>query len=100
MVRIGTFFYTLFSRLIVIIGICIIAVPLLICLMVPRRLLVDNWLFRHLTLFFYWFCIKLSFLPIRYNGLDNLPDQPAVIIANHQSSFDIPLIGYALGKRR
>lgn len=49
--------------------------------------------------FVYWWALKFSFLPISYTGLKNIPHQPCIIVANHQSSLDIPLIGHALGKR-
>lgn len=99
MVSIGTIFYTLFSRLVLIILISILIIPLAICLLLPKKLLVDNAIFKVITRFFYWGCIKLSFLPITYKGMENIPHEPCIITANHQSSFDIPLIGYALKKR-
>ena len=34
-----------------------------------------------------------TFLPIHVEGKENLIEQPAIIIANHQSSLDIPVIG-------
>ena len=46
--------------------------------------------------FFYWASLKCALVPIRYHGLKNIPAQPCIIVANHQSSIDIPLIGSAL----
>lgn len=100
MVTIGTILYTLFTRLALITVIIILAIPLFFCLLLPRKLLVGNKIFGVITRFFYWFCIKFSLLPIKYKGLHNIPHQPCIIVANHQSSFDIPLIGYALKKRQ
>jgi 1-acyl-sn-glycerol-3-phosphate acyltransferase len=44
----------------------------------------------------YWLIIKLSFLPITIKGLENISDAPSIVVANHQSSMDIPLVGYLL----
>ena len=99
MVTIGTLFYTLFTRLLLIIVIIFLAIPLIFCLVLPQQLLVNNQLFRIIAQFFYWFCIRFSFLPITYKGMQNIPHKPCIIVANHQSSFDIPLIGYALKNR-
>lgn len=45
---------------------------------------------------FYWLIIKCSFIPITFHGLENAPKEPSIIVSNHQSSLDIPLIGYTL----
>jgi 1-acyl-sn-glycerol-3-phosphate acyltransferase len=42
---------------------------------------------------FYTLVLKASLLKITYIGLENLPDEPAIFAGNHQSSFDIPLMG-------
>lgn len=99
MVGLGTIFFTLITRLLLIIFLLFLAPLLLLCLIIPQKLLVNNWLFKLTSRLFYWFCVKCSFLPITYQGLENIPREPSVIISNHQSSFDIPLIGYALGNR-
>ena len=49
--------------------------------------------------FFYWIILKASLLPIEFEGLENLPRdsrEQFIFAANHQSSFDIPLIGTLL----
>jgi 1-acyl-sn-glycerol-3-phosphate acyltransferase len=99
MVSIGTILYTLYLRLMIIILFIIFVIPLLICLLLPRRFIVDNPFFIILTKIFYWCCVKFSFLPIHYKGIENIPHEPCIIVANHQSSYDIPLIGYALKAR-
>lgn len=90
---------TLFSRFLFILFLLVILIPFLLCLLIPRRWIVDNRLFMALSRVFYWVTLKLSFLPITYKGLSNVPKSPCIIVANHQSSFDIPLIGYATRKR-
>ena len=99
MVSLFTIVYTLFSRLLFIVFLMVIAIPLIICLCLPQRFLVNNKFFSLIAQSFYWFCIKCSFLPITYYGIHNIPQEPCIIAANHQSSFDIPLIGYALQNR-
>jgi len=49
---------------------------------------------------FYWltygaYCLLLRSLwvPIRYDGLNNIPSFPCIFAANHQSSLDIPVLG-------
>lgn len=99
MVAISTIIFTLLGRLFLIIFLIFLAPFLLLSLLMPRTLLVDNWLFKIVSRIFYWFCVRCSFIPITYEGLENIPQEPSVIISNHQSSFDIPLIGYALANR-
>lgn len=98
-VTMGTILYTLFSRFLLIIFCIFISVPFIVCLLLPRRLLVNNKIFMLIEQIFYWYCIKFSFLPIKYKGRSHIPKEPCIIVANHQSSFDIPLVGYALGYR-
>lgn len=39
-------------------------------------------------------------LNVQVEGSQNLPDQPCVVIANHQSYFDVPCLLYAFGGRQ
>lgn len=98
-VDVSTILFTLFSRVLLIILLIFLAIPLALCLLVPKRFLVNNPLFLVVQEIFHWYCIKFSLVPIRYKGILNLPEQPCIIVANHQSSFDIPLIGHLMGKR-
>jgi|GEM_PF-787685 len=40
-----------------------------------------------------------TFLPVTYQGVNELPVGPAIFIANHQSTLDIPLVATVLGDR-
>lgn len=91
--------YTLLSRAILTIIILIIALPLALCFLFGGKYIVDNPLFLVVQRFFDWACVRLSLLNITYIGLENIPNTPCIIAANHQSSFDIPLVGYILRKR-
>lgn len=99
MVTIYTILHTVLSRFLLVFFFLFISVPLIVCLLLPKKLLVNNKVFMFVTQLFYWFCIKFSLVSITYKGLNNIPDEPCIIVANHQSSFDIPLVGAALRGR-
>jgi len=46
-----------------------------------------------------WFLFRVLFR-LRITGLENIPATGAIIAPNHQSFWDIPLIGFTLGSRR
>jgi 1-acyl-sn-glycerol-3-phosphate acyltransferase len=46
-----------------------------------------------------WFLFRVLFR-LRIIGLENVPATGAIIAPNHQSIWDIPLIGFILGSRR
>lgn len=93
---IGPLFRTIISRLLLLIVMIIFALPALIMIIVPKRWLYDSTLFFGVTHAFYWMIIRFSFLPIKFHGIEHIPQEPCIIIANHQSSLDIPLVGYTL----
>lgn len=90
--------HTLVSRFLLILLILVIALPVGILLSLPARWRYDNR-------FYFWFMqgvyvllLKVTFLKVTYKGLDHvLQNEPAIVIANHQSSLDIPLIGAVVG---
>jgi 1-acyl-sn-glycerol-3-phosphate acyltransferase len=41
----------------------------------------------------YWLLIKSWRVPVVFHGQENIPQQPVIFAANHQSSLDIPLLG-------
>lgn len=93
---IGALIRTIFCRILFILFGIIITIPFLFCLLIPHRYIVDNPLFIAVSRVFYWVVLKMSLLPITYKGLSHIPQEPCIIVANHQSSFDIPLVGYAM----
>lgn len=99
MVSLFTIIFTLVGRFLLILLIIFISIPLAICLLSRKKLIVDNKLFLYVQQFFHWAILKCTLVPIHYKGLKNIPSQPCIIVANHQSSLDIPLIGRALGKK-
>lgn len=99
MITLFTILHSLLSRFLLIIFFLLISIPLALCLLLPKKLLVNNKIFMFISQIFYWFCLKFSLVPISYKGLANIPTEPCIIVANHQSSFDIPLVGAALRGR-
>jgi len=85
--------FTLFSYLLFILfGIVVVPIGLLFFL-IPKRWLYEfkpYYWFLHAV---YWLMLQCTFLSITYVGRYNVPRQPAIIVANHQSSLDIPLVG-------
>ena len=88
--------WTLYARLIVFILMATYLVPALILLVLPSRWGFESKLFYWLEYSFCWLFFKLTFLSLTYVGQENMPTEPAVIVANHQSSLDIPLLVVAM----
>lgn len=85
--------YTIIARLLLLL-ICIAFAPLiLVIFFLPERYRWrSGWVYR-LVNCFYWLVLRCSLLPITIYGMENLPTEPAIFVANHQSSLDIPLLG-------
>lgn len=84
---------TLFSWFLFFILITIFFIPMVIFACIPFE-----WRFSSKSIFrcvhlFYVMILKCSLLPIKYSGLENIPQEPVIFAANHQSSLDIPLVG-------
>jgi 1-acyl-sn-glycerol-3-phosphate acyltransferase len=69
-----------------------LGIPCLISASLP-----EQWRYNKL---YYWCTDKLfklgiwaSFIPVTIEGKENIPHEPCIFAANHQSSFDIPLLG-------
>lgn len=75
----------------------LLALPLCIIAMIPQRARVKSKIVYAILQLFYWLPLKAIFVPIRYKGLENMPQESAIFVANHQSSLDIPLIGRLMG---
>lgn len=71
---------------------CFIPVLILVAIL-PNKYRYDNKvLFWFLDLTYRGVCAAL-FLKITIRGKENIPQEPAIFIANHQSSLDIPVLG-------
>jgi 1-acyl-sn-glycerol-3-phosphate acyltransferase len=69
-------------------------IPIAIFICIPERYRYKYPFVFYPVHWFYVAILKGSLLPITYKGLENIPQDTAVIFAaNHQSSLDIPLVG-------
>lgn len=68
-------------------------VPCFLIALLPARWRYDNRVYYWLVNFFYKGMLFSTFLPIKVKGKENIPTQPAIFVANHQSALDIPLLG-------
>src|SRR5690349_10249880 len=88
--------HTLLSRFLLLLVLIVFFIPMVIALCLPARWRLDNRVVFYVTQALYWCVLKCTLIPIRYEGLENVPDGPVVVAANHQSSLDIPLVGNIL----
>lgn len=91
--------HTLLARLLLLLIMLVFFIPTLIFLLLPERIRYHNKLCNALQGAFYWLALKASLVPIAIRGKENIPSGPIVLIANHQSSLDIPLVGSLLDGR-
>lgn len=90
---------TLLSRLFLLLFMIVYLPILLICMCFPQKMLFKSRVFFWVCDFFYRFMALFSFLPITFKGKENIPAQPAIYAANHQSSLDIVLLGQLVQRR-
>lgn len=83
----------IFSRLLFLVVVILFAIPMLIFRCIPFSYRISSSLFFRCVHMFYMITLKVSPIPIKWIGLENIPDEPVIFVANHQSSFDIPLAG-------
>lgn len=84
---------SLLSRLLVLTVLVVLAIPFLIVILMPKKWWFESKFKFWLMHIFYTSMLKCTFMPIKVRGRENIPDEPVIIAANHQSSLDIPLIG-------
>lgn len=84
---------TLLSRFFLLLFMIVYLPVLLLCMCFPQRILFKSKMFFLLCDGFYRYLVRFSFLPITFIGKENLPKEPAIYAANHQSSLDIPILG-------
>lgn len=88
---------TIMSYLFLVIVVLLIGIPCFLFTLLPARWRYDNKVFFWLSHIFYVTALKTAMVPIKVIGKEHIPSEPAIIIANHQSALDIPLIGSQLG---
>lgn len=96
----GPWLRTLFSRFLLFLLMLIVFVPFLLVLLLPRHWFYQSRVYFWFADLFYRAVLKVSLLPITYKGLENIPQGPVIFAVNHQSSFDIPLVGVLAKKHQ
>jgi len=92
--KIGTLLLTISSRFLLLVVIAIYLIPIIIFICIPMRWRYNSKIIFWLIHWFYVAILKCSLLPIRFVGKEHIQQKkPAIFVANHQSSFDIPLVG-------
>ena len=87
------FFKSLFGYLVAVIFGLILIVPCFFIACLPERWRYDNRVYYWIIGCYYKIVNWATFLPITVEGKENIPQDPAILIANHQSSLDIPVFG-------
>jgi len=87
---------SLFSYFLLLLVLLFLGVPCLLMLLLPARWRYDNKFYFWFSHIFYVAALKATLLPITIEGKENIPKEPAIIAANHQSALDIPLVGSLL----
>lgn len=97
--KLSVIIYTLFSRFLLIIVSCVLALPVAFLIFVVPQRYRYNRLYFLFSWVMYYLIVKISLLPITVEGKKNLPKEPAIYVANHSSSLDIPMLGVLLNGR-
>ena len=84
---------TLFCYFLLGIGTLVFITPCFLIACLPRRFRLDNRLFFFLLDCFYKYIMYASLNRVTITGKQNLPVEPAIFAANHESAFDIPVVG-------
>jgi len=89
--------HTIVVRLLIFFVLLLSLVPFSLIALIPKK-----YRFKSKTAFwivhlFYRMILRLLFLPITIHNKQYLPDEPAIFVANHQSTLDIPLLGVLCG---
>lgn len=97
MYKIWLFIRTLLGCLVIGIAGLICVIPCFIIACLPAKWRYDNRIFYFFSYIFFRACILAAWLPIdiEYETEDILKE-PSIVISNHQSSLDIPLIAMVI----
>lgn len=91
--KIFIFLRSIFSYFLLLIIVLILIPPCLVIMCLPEKYRYDNRAFFFLLDLFYKGALMVTFFPVKITGKNNIPDEPVIFVANHQSSIDIPLVG-------
>src|SRR5437867_3008249 len=68
-------------------------IPALIFALLPASIRYRNKLQYWFEYTIYRILLKATMVPVTWQGLENIPDHPVVLVANHQSAVDALLLG-------
>ena len=92
-----TVIHTIVSRILLFFIVILYLPPTILLMLMPAQ-----WRFN--SRFAFWFVnlfyntiLWCSLLPIKFKGKENIPKEPVIFAANHQSSLDIPIVGSLTG---
>lgn len=92
-ISIKTVIYNFFGRLLFLLVMSIIALPMLVLVFLVPQKYRYNKVYFFVSNIMYKAVLWASWLPIHITGKEHIPENPAIFVANHSSSFDIPLLG-------
>ena len=95
--KIALFLKTLVSYVLIGLSCLVFMLPAMLIACLPARYRYDNRIFFFLAYCFYKCIVYAPLNKVTIKGKENLPKEPAIFVANHQSSFDIPLLGSLCG---
>lgn len=72
-------------------------IPCFSIALLPARWRYNNKIYYFFVQLFYKTALKASMVPVDVQGLENIPQRPAIFAANHQSALDIPVLGSLVG---
>jgi 1-acyl-sn-glycerol-3-phosphate acyltransferase len=93
MVPVRVILYTVYSYVAIAILTIIYAIPILLVMCIPKNVRFLRSCVYWVVYSFYIMVQKISLLRIVYRGACHMSSGPFIFVANHQSSFDIPLLG-------
>lgn len=73
--------------------------PAFLLAALPERWRRDNKLYFFISALFFNGVRWITFLPVSFEGLQNIPHEPVIFAPNHLSSLDVPIVGCLLDMR-
>ncbi len=91
--------HTIVTRFLLLLLMLLFALPALLFFMLPTRWVQNNRFINWVIYIFYTLALKITFINYTFINKQAIPNTGAIIIANHQSSLDIPVVGYLMQGR-
>jgi len=68
----------------------------LLILLMPKRYVKQRGVIHNVLYYIYAGAVRCMLMPVYFYHTKRIPDEPAIIVGNHQSSLDIPVTGMLL----